>query len=564
MKTPHFEPELHRRSKTKIFLFLLGLVMFAGLLFLSATASFAQGHDLLSNHADFSSNGLDINHTLQLTDTVTATPTITLTQTPTQVITSTLTATSTATGTPTSTQTSSPGNTPTPTSSPTASHTPTITGTPPTTTPTSTATVNPGATISVSVSPSQAQVNQTLTFTIKVGNTSDITTVDNIVVDSFPTFIDVISVSFTGTVTKGSHSFIATIGNVDPDEVVTITATVRVNSTLSRSEYLSNVVTLTYDQSGSKNSSVTYRVVYSTLPGTGDLPLNWRQDASKPHTFLPGILLIFFGGILLGLVRWTKARIHKDRLWMTVSGSLLFLLGFILIVANSGLFTHFGEAASEQASPAEGTDIVQEQPAEPSATSLAWQPASAFSTPDSVVPIVTLPDYPVPTPVLTVTPRPGEIGPDTSSITRIVIPALMLDTEVKYVPYDGYTWLINGLRSEIAWMGDTSWPGLGGNTGLAGHVTVAGMGDGPFRHLDELPTGEVIILYTEQNIYTYQVRTNMITDDEDMSVVDQTDNPQISLITCIDWSDDAKTYINRLVVVADLLRTEPITMDVSQ
>jgi len=36
-----------------------------------------------------------------------------------------------------------------------------------------------------------------------------------------------------------------------------------------------------------------------------------------------------------------------------------------------------------------------------------------------------------------------------------------MDTVVKYVPYDGLTWLIAGLQQEIAWMGDTSWPGLG-------------------------------------------------------------------------------------------------------
>jgi LPXTG-site transpeptidase (sortase) family protein len=568
MKTPHFEPDILTNNKTRLSIPLLGLILFIGLLLISASTSSAQGQVLPGNRVDLSVNGTEVYYSQQLTDTVTATPTVTLTPTPTLISTNTATATES----PTPTETSSPGNTPTstptPTNSPTAtvtpSTTPTITGTPPTTTPTSTATVNPGATISVSVSPSSASVNETLTFTIKVGNTSDLTTVDNIIVDSFPTFIDVISVTYSGTVTKGTHSFIATIGEVDPDEIVTITALVRVNSTLSRTEYLSNVVTLTYDQRGSKNASVTYRVVYTSLPGTGDLPLNWRQDVSKSFSSLPGILLIVFGGTLLGLVRWTKARIHKDRLWMTVSGSLLILAGCIVMASSLGLFNQLGGEPLEQVNQANDGNVVEVQPAEPSATSLVWQPASAFSTPDSVVPIVTLPDYPIPTPVLTITPKPGEAHPDTSAIVRIIIPALLLDTEVKYVPYDGYTWLINGLRQEIAWMGNTSWPGLGSNTGLAGHVTVAGMGDGPFRHLDELPMGEVIILYTEQNIYTYQASERKITDDGDMSVINPTDTSQISLITCIDWDDATKTYLNRLVVVADLIRTEPITMGLSR
>ncbi len=109
-------------------------------------------------------------------------------------------------------------------------------------------------------------------------------------------------------------------------------------------------------------------------------------------------------------------------------------------------------------------------------------------------------------------------------------------------------------------MGNTSWPGLGGNTGLAGHVTVAGMGDGPFRHLDELPVGEVVLLYTEKNVYTYQVRENKVTDDGDMSVIQPTNNPQISLITCINWDNDLHTYLNRLVVIADLVQTETLAI----
>jgi sortase A len=128
------------------------------------------------------------------------------------------------------------------------------------------------------------------------------------------------------------------------------------------------------------------------------------------------------------------------------------------------------------------------------------------------------------------------------------------------VPYDGITWLISGLQQEVAWMGNTSWPGLGSNTGLAGHVTVAGMGDGPFRHLDELPDGELVLIYTEQNIYTYQVRESEVTDDSDMSVALPSNNPQITLITCVNWDQDSRTYLNRLVVVADLVSTEPLTM----
>jgi sortase A len=245
---------------------------------------------------------------------------------------------------------------------------------------------------------------------------------------------------------------------------------------------------------------------------------------------------------------------------MPLSGAFLFLIGFIVIVSGSGLFESSEPVNQILQTPTPAMGLVQQSGYEPSATLLPHRPASAFSTPDSYVPIVTLPDFPIPSPVISVTPQPGEPEPDASAISRIVIPALMLDTVVKYVPFDGTTWMITGLRQEIAWMGDTSWPGLGGNTGLAGHVTVAGMGDGPFRHLEELPVGELVLLYTEHNIYTYQVRESFITDEGDMTVIAPTDDAQITLITCVDWDEDNHIYLNRLVVVADLIRTEPLAI----
>jgi LPXTG-site transpeptidase (sortase) family protein len=451
------------------------------------------------------------------------------------------------------------GTLPSPTTTGTAGPSPTHTLTP---SPTYTGTLTPNASLKVTVTPSQAKVNESFTFTIKVGNTGTGPTHDNVIFDPFNnSFMDVITVTTSkGTVTKQTHSFYVTIGNVFPGEIITITAIVKVNSSLTQTQTLSNVVTLTYDQT-SKTVNVTYKAVSQTLPPTGELPLNWRDDKIKPLGLIPGIVLVGLGGIsLIMVVWWSKARNPKYKLWMTVGGSLLILIGFAVGATSSGLINPIRQVQRYQMTPTGVRIIAQGQPAEPSATSLAHLPASAFSTPDNVVPIVTLPNYPIPTPVITVTPQPGEVGPDTSAVTRIVIPALMLDTEVKYVPYDGVTWMITGLRQEVAWMGNTSWPGLGGNTGLAGHVTVAGMGDGPFRHLDELPNGELVLLYTKQNIYTYQVSESKVTDGGDMSVTLPTDNPQISLITCIDWDQDSHTYLNRLVVIADLVRTEPITM----
>jgi LPXTG-site transpeptidase (sortase) family protein len=126
------------------------------------------------------------------------------------------------------------------------------------------------------------------------------------------------------------------------------------------------------------------------------------------------------------------------------------------------------------------------------------------------------------------------------------------------VPFDGHTWLIEGLREEVAWMGDTSWPGLGGNTGLAGHVTVRDYGDGPFRYVSNLVKGDTVILYTDENVYTYVVSGKSTVEMTDFRVLEHRDMSQVTLITCVDWHEQWEVYLKRLVVVADLSSVEPI------
>jgi len=181
-----------------------------------------------------------------------------------------------------------------------------------------------------------------------------------------------------------------------------------------------------------------------------------------------------------------------------------------------------------------------------------WFPATQTPTP------ATLPDYPIPSPTSKPAVGPDGGPPDSSAISRIVIPAMGLDTVVKFVPYDGFTWAIAGLKQEVAWMGDTSWPGLGKNTGLAGHVTLVDGSNGPFRYLADLRAGDIISVSTQENMYTYKVREQVVVEDSNFSVLEPTDKPQLTLITCTNWDKDLKLYLNRLVVYADLAKVEPI------
>jgi sortase A len=180
-------------------------------------------------------------------------------------------------------------------------------------------------------------------------------------------------------------------------------------------------------------------------------------------------------------------------------------------------------------------------------------PNPLASAPDEV-----LPEYSIPAPVLQGEATPGEPAVDTSPITRIVIPILGLDTVVKYIPFDGMTWIISGLQQEVAWMGETAWPGLGGNTALAGHITLRNGANGPFRYLADLRYGDVVWVYTEQNLYEYLVEEQRVVEETDMSIVSPSDDTLLTLITCTDWNTTLRYYQRRLVVRAALNSVAPV------
>lgn len=460
----------------------------------------------------------------------------TLTATATQVITHTQTATATATSTATATATATSSSTPTPT----------LTGTQPT--PTATGTITPQPAVSVSVFPVEAKVNQSLTFTIRITNGGTKPTTSGTVSNSFPSYIDVVTVTTSqGTVAKSLHFYTVNIGGIDPNEVVTIIAIVRVNSSLTRTELVSNLVVLVYDDNLTRTGSVIYKVVATTvIPGTGQLSLVEadRLEAIQSRiAWLSSHWALFafsIGGFL------AVAALRKT-LFSRAAGVLA------LLVLAVSLAACLADATSVPLASEPEVDLSTATP-----TLLPFMPASAFSTPEAMV--ITLPDYPVPTPAELVIQSEGEPAPDTSSIQRIVIPALGVDTVVAYVPYDEdkLSWLIEGLREEVAWLGDTSWPGLGSNTVLAGHVTVRGLGNGPFRYLDNLQEGDQIKVFTAENEYIYTVREQVTVNETDLGVLLPTTQAQLTLITCTGWDEELEIYRFRRVVFADLLRSEPI------
>jgi LPXTG-site transpeptidase (sortase) family protein len=382
----------------------------------------------------------------------------------------------------------------------------------------------------------------------------------------FPQTLDVDTATATpkGTVNKQDHSVGVTIDRLMPGEKVTVSISVKVNSSATKTETLTHSVTVTYNP-GNKTitGSVSYKIKASGLPGTGELP--FEDPPPRPLDwsliFLGAILgMVAFFAVWYGVWARTNQPANGARVLRLALG-----LGLILLLggaATAGAGLGLLSPQETLAPPVALADTPTPEMLAGYAIAPAFSPtpvkAAAYHN-ATAVPYPTLPSFPIPSPTNVPTPASNdEPPPDTSPVVRLIIPALGLDAVVAYVPFDGQTWLIEGLRQEVAWLGNTSWPGLGGNTGLAAHVTVRGMGNGPFRYLDQLKPGDEVTLYTEKNIYTYRVREQTVVEEGDLAVLDATQTSQITLVTCTDWNQELKTYLKRLIVSADLVETDPL------
>jgi len=82
------------------------------------------------------------------------------------------------------------------------------------------------------------------------------------------------------------------------------------------------------------------------------------------------------------------------------------------------------------------------------------------------------------------------------------------------------------LNRGVGWIEGTAMPGDEGNVGLAGHR------DGYFRGLKDLKVGDTIEVESIGRTLRYRVTQLKIVEPTDVSVLDPTDEPSVTLVTC--------------------------------
>lgn len=155
------------------------------------------------------------------------------------------------------------------------------------------------------------------------------------------------------------------------------------------------------------------------------------------------------------------------------------------------------------------------------------EPGEAGGIPAHLLPVVNA--Y-VPPPI----PTPGP-----EQARRLEIPAL----SGNYPIVLGDDW--EQLKKGIGQYAGSGQPGRPGNVVLSGHNDIYGE---PFRYLDRLKPGDEIIVSTERQEYTYQVREIRVVEPTDVWVMGPTDHAQVTLISCYPYRVNTK----RIVVFADL------------
>jgi sortase A len=133
----------------------------------------------------------------------------------------------------------------------------------------------------------------------------------------------------------------------------------------------------------------------------------------------------------------------------------------------------------------------------------------------------------------------GQPGPEPLAVLRI--PRIKLEVPVLEGTDD---WTLNRAVGHIA---DTPAPGDAGNVGIAGHR------DGFFRGLKDVRTGDELLLQTHSGTERFLIDHISVVDPDDVSVLDATSEPSITLVTCYPFyfiGSAPKRYIVKATRVA--------------
>jgi len=131
-------------------------------------------------------------------------------------------------------------------------------------------------------------------------------------------------------------------------------------------------------------------------------------------------------------------------------------------------------------------------------------------------------------------------------LARLTAPSVHLEANVLEGSDDGT------LGRGAGHIEDTPFPGQPGNVGIAGHR------DTVFRPLRNIKVGDPLELATAEHTYRYRISKTLIVGPDDVYVLDATDQPTLTLVTCYPFEFVGHAP-RRFIVQATLIQDETKT-----
>lgn len=148
-------------------------------------------------------------------------------------------------------------------------------------------------------------------------------------------------------------------------------------------------------------------------------------------------------------------------------------------------------------------------------------------------------------------------GPKVSAAPVIKIPKIKVSAPVVYEPSISEPAIQKALRGGVVHYGTSPKPGQAGNSVIVGHSSNDWWEPGKYKFvfvlLDKLIVGDKFSVNYNSKRYVYKVTESKVVEPTDLSVLAQTANPTMTLITCT----PPGTSWKRLVVKAEQVSPSP-------
>jgi LPXTG-site transpeptidase (sortase) family protein len=442
--------------------------------------------------------------------------------------------------------------------------------------------------------PDQAEPGDTVVFTITVTNNSTANITGVIVRDPLPSYFDFLSASTSaGTFTfdSGTNTVIFDIGTMTPGEVATLVVRIIVNGSAPAPGTVTNRAVLSYNEGARQTASdnvtippppppppgtdptptpgpspTPIAVAFGSVPGTGvggavipsQFPSQLPLTGSRPNGLaMLGVSFIVFAVVAVGLAALALV-IFRNRIG--AMGIAKPMAGFMLIMGIATLagVATFGALwlASDLSAPKIAQETSDSPRPQPTAVSIINPSMLAGNAAiEAMMTDLSAPESSMiaRSPLVSLASWNGQFTQPEIPASRIVIPALEIDTDLVEAPIKDDTWDVTIFTNEIAHLEGTAYLGTTGNAVVAGHITHQ-EGYGPFRHLDQLQEGDIILAYGDGVEYRYVVRsTHYIEPDDIEYALPMTGGKFLTLISCAAWDQATWAYTQRLIVRAELV-----------